>query len=190
MDYSEYLALTDALLADENRPAPYNKPDYLDYTRLNRSRMKRWDKQLQLSEALITELKNINAPQHWIIISEPWCGDAAHIVPFLVRMAGQSAHVTYDISLRDSPPFLIESYLTNGGRSIPKLIVRDQQEKDLFTWGPRPAPAQELMNKLKTDNADFETIKTTLQHWYNDDKGAFICAELTEQFRQLNTATV
>ena len=88
--------------------------------------------------------------------------------------------VTYELQLRDAEPFLINSYLTNGGKSIPKLIARNEDGTDLFTWGPRPAAAQALMDRLKKEGADFETIKTGLQNWYNADKGRSLQGELLQ----------
>lgn len=178
MQYPEYAALFDAIL---NRPAPqppYTDAAYLDYTRLNHSRMNRWWKTLQLDERLVAALRQLEAPQTWIIIAEPWCGDAAPSVPFLVRLAEQNPRIRYDIQLRDAEPFLINSYRTNGGKSIPKLIVRDAAGQDLFTWGPRPAGAQQLVDELNAAKADFETLKTQLQGWYNADKGRSLQDEL------------
>ncbi|MBL7737291.1 MAG: thioredoxin family protein [Chitinophagaceae bacterium] len=183
MDYIEYKRLFDAILESTNPAPPYDNDMYLDYTRLNRSRMKRWDKQLALDEELVSRLKKIDAPQHWIIITEPWCGDAAHLVPFLIRMAEQNEYISYDLQLRDSAPFLIERYLTAGAKSIPKLIVRNESGNDIFSWGPRPSGAQELMKKMQADNADFETIKIGLQNWYNADKGRALCREIIEYFK-------
>lgn len=182
MDYIEYKQLFEKILNDPRPAPPYDNEMYLDYTKLNRSRMKRWDKQLTLDEHLVSCLKKISSPQHWVIITEPWCGDAAHIVPFLIRMTAQNERITYELQLRDSEPFLIQNYLTAGAKSIPKLIVRDESGKDIFTWGPRPEGAQELMEKMKTDNADFETIKMLLQNWYNADKGRSVCREITEYY--------
>lgn len=178
MDYQQYHKLVEDILENKDPQPPYNDEAYMNYTKLNQARMKRWDKQLEGNAQLIGKLKALNKPQHWIIITEPWCGDAAHIVPFLVYLAGQSDHITYDLQLRDSEPFLIDAYLTGGSKSIPKLIVRDEEQNDIFTWGPRPQEAQSLMAKLKAENADFETIKTALQNWYNSDKGASLYGEL------------
>ncbi len=177
----------DEILDKPNPPSPYNDEMYLNYTKLNRSRMKRWDKQLVLGENILLCLKQVAQPQHWIVITEPWCGDAAHIVPFLIKMAEQNEYISYDIQLRDSEPFLIEKYLTDGSRSIPKLIVRDINGNDLFVWGPRPKDAQEIMNKMKALNADFETTKIALQNWYNEDKGQSICSELSRICEMRNT---
>lgn len=182
MNYTAYKQLFDEILDNPNPASPYNDAMYLDYTRLNRSRMKRWDKQLKLNEDLASLIKQIASPQHWIIITEPWCGDAAHSVPFLIRLAEQNDLISYDIQLRDREPFLIESYLTNGTKGIPKLIVRNESGDDIFNWGPRPKGAQELMDTMRAGNADFETIKIALQNWYNNDKGLSLCRELSEYF--------
>lgn len=182
MNYTAYKQLFDKILNDPNPPHPYDYANYVDYTRLNKSRTNRWDKQLSLDENLVSRIKQITSPQHWIIITEPWCGDAAHIVPFLIRLAEQNNLISYNIQLRDSEPFLIESYLTRGTKSIPKLIVRDENGNDLFQWGPRPKGAQELRDKMTADNADFETTKIALQNWYNQDKGVSLYKELAALF--------
>lgn len=180
MNYQQYQQLFDDILSSESLPYPYNDEMYLSYTKLNRSRMRRWDKQLVLGGRLVTKLKQIKLPQQWLIITEPWCGDAAHILPFVIQMVAQNDLLTYDIILRDSEPFLIESYLTNGTKSIPKLIIRDKAGEDLFTWGPRPTGAQELLTSLKAAGASFEVIKIALQNWYNQNKGVSLNNEIAD----------
>lgn len=180
MNYNDYKLLFDGILNNSNPVAPYNDEAYMNYVRLNKSRMSRWDKQTLADEHLLTRLKQINQAQHWIIITEPWCGDAAHIVPFLVKMAEQNEKISYDIQLRDSEPFLIENYLTNGTKSIPKFIVRDTKGNDLLVWGPRPKEAQKVMDNMKTQQVYMDTIKLALQNWYNEDKGKTLCGELAE----------
>jgi len=191
MTYELYHAHFEQILSAPTPPQPYDDPMYLDYTKLNRARMKRWDQQFKLSEELVETLKTIPEKMHWIIITEPWCGDAAHLVPCLVRMAQQNDLFTYEIQLRDQPPHLIEQYLTGGSRSIPKLVVRDENGKDLFTWGPRPAGAQALMEDLTRQKADFEKVKIALQEWYNKDKGQSVCKEiytiLSETFQPIKS---
>ncbi|MEI6945715.1 thioredoxin family protein [Paraflavisolibacter sp. H34] len=180
MDYKQFLQLFEDIFNSPAPSAPYDKPDYLQYTRLNHSRMKRWTKTLEPDPALLQALQRAGEKQHWIILVEPWCGDVAHTLPFLVKLAEQSPFVTYELQLRDSEPYLINSYLTNGGKSIPKLIARAEDGSDLFTWGPRPEAAQALMDRLKQEGADFETIKTELQNWYNADKGRSLQNELRQ----------
>lgn len=187
MTYQAYKDLFEEILSSKSPQPPYDQEDYMTYTKVNLARMKRWDKTMALDQELADEIKSLDQPQHWIIIVEPWCGDAAHILPFLVRLAQLNPLITYDLQLRDAEPFLINSYLTNGGKSIPKLIVRDHQGNDIFTWGPRPNGAQQLMEELKAANADFEMIKMELQQWYNTDKGQELFSELLGFFKPVNS---
>ena len=80
--------------------------------------------------------------------------------------------IDFKIELRDNGKNMIDSYLTNGGKSIPKLIVRNKNGKDLFTWGPRPAACQQIMIDFqKTDLPIIEKHKR-IQTWYRKDKCA------------------
>ncbi len=171
--------------ADE-QVAPYNNPDYFDYTKLNWSRMNRWLKTGILTDEIKQTMQEITSPQNWIVITEPWCGDAAHSVPFLEMISRLNPLITVSYELRDSEPFTINNYLTNGGKSIPKLIIRNTEGKDLATWGPRPADCQLVYDKLTADKADFETVKTELQVWYNADKGKSVQEELVALLKNID----
>lgn len=178
MDFANYLLIFEHIINNPEPPAPYNNPDYLNYARLNWSRQQRWFKTGVITPGMRDAMARITQPQHWVIITEPWCGDAAHNIPFLEMLAALNPLVTTEYQLRDAEPFLIQQYLTNGGKSIPKLISRDAEGKDLFTWGPRPEACQAVYDRLKAENADFETIKTEIQKWYNDDKGQSLQREM------------
>ena len=180
MNYADYKQLFDSILENPERSAPYTDEMYFNYTKLNRTRSKRWDKQELTNQKILSKIKLVTQPQHWIIITEPWCGDAAHIVPILVKMIEENELISYDIQLRDTEPFLIEKYLTNGTKSIPKLIVKDENGNDLLVWGPRPKGAQEVVNEMKAQSSDFEQTKIALQNWYNDNKGEEICNEISD----------
>ena len=180
MDFQQYLHTFEEILQAQTPPAPYDNEAYLEYAKLNWSRMNRWLKKGELSAELTETVKAISQPQQWIVITEPWCGDAAHSVPFIRLIAQQNDRILLDFELRDSEPFRINDYLTNGGKSIPKLIIRDAEGKDLATWGPRPKECQQLYDQLKAEGADFEAQKVALQNWYNADKGHSVQAELHE----------
>lgn len=180
MNFADYLSLFERLLHEKIHQAPYDNPVYLDYAKLNWSRMNRWLKKGELDDDLMRAVRTISTRQQWVVITEPWCGDAAHSIPFIHLAAAVNPLITVDYELRDSPPFRINEYLTNGSKSIPKLIIRDSQGNDLATWGPRPAGCQQLFDQLKTDGADFETQKVVLQQWYNADKGQSVQAELAQ----------
>lgn len=175
--WEEYLNKFEEVLAQETPQAPYDEPMYMDYFKLNRSRQNRWLKTAEINPELKKVVQTITDKQTWYLITEPWCGDAAHNVPFIYKMTELNPNISLKIIWRDTAPFMIEDYLTNGGKAIPKLIIRDENEKDLHIWGPRPKECQVLFEKLKEEAADFEKQKIELQNWYNKDKGVSIQKE-------------
>lgn len=179
MNVQTYSEMFDQILATSHTDAPYNDVHFLDYTKLNASRFSRWMKKGELLPEAKTIFESIQEPLNFIIITEHWCGDAAHVVPFIVQLAALNENITVDIELRDSEPFRIEQYLTNGGKSIPKLIVKNAEGEDVFVWGPRPEACQIVFNELKAKNAPFEEAKIALQNWYNTDKGVQIQQEIS-----------
>lgn len=178
MKFSAYEEVFQEILNSPAPQPPYDHAAYLDYAKLNWSRQQRWLKTGVLSNEVVAAVKTIAAPQQWIVLTEPWCGDAAHIVPFLQMIAALNPLISIDYQLRDSPPFLINSYLTGTSKSIPKLVIRDAAGADLAVWGPRPAGCQEVYNRLIAEKADFEQTKIALQKWYNEDKGKSLQEEL------------
>lgn len=178
MNYSDYLSLFDDILNGTNTHSPYDDPHYVEYTKLNHSRMHRWEKKGMLSPETISTVQSISIPQTWILITEPWCGDASHIVPFIAKMAELNPLITLQIQLRDSEDSEIDKYLTNGGKSIPKLIVRDEYGKDIFHWGPRPEPCQALFLKMKNEGIAPDEQKIALQNWYNRDESQTLQREV------------
>ena len=153
--------------------------NYQQYIPLNRSRFLRCVKQGLITQELTEVIRAINEKQDWVIITEPWCGDAAQIVPYLFKIAALNPLINVLVQLRDSHSE-IESYLSNGKMSIPKLIVRNKQGIDLFTWGPQPKALESLMINLVNDNLSKEALKVSEQKWYNDDKGRGLQDEILE----------
>jgi hypothetical protein len=178
MNYKDYQLLFSNILDGKITTNPYTDQHYLDYVKLNESRQNRWLKTGKLTTETQSTIQSIATEQHWLLITEPWCGDAAHSIPFIVKMAELNPLIRLTIQLRDSEQSEIDHYLTNGGKSIPILIVRDKEGKDLFFWGPRPTECQSLYLDLKTSNASFEEQKVTLQQWYNENKGSDLQQEI------------
>lgn len=185
MTWDEYLRYFKDILESASRKPPYDNEDYYQYTKLNKSRTNRWLKQNPLTEATTQFMSEVTMKQHWIVITEPWCGDAAHIVPVLYLMSELSDHIQFSIQLRDEGSE-IEQYLTNGTRSIPMLIVRDINGNDLFHWGPRSKQGTELYEKLKAKNAPFEEQKIALQEFYNRDEGKGVQDEVVAWLKELH----
>ncbi|MEY4973949.1 MAG: hypothetical protein RLZZ55_737 [Bacteroidota bacterium] len=179
MNYSAYMALTEQLVNEGRTSGPNQSEAYVYYTKLNLQRMNRLNKTITIP----TELSELIAQkaQHWtwLIITEPWCGDAAQCVPALEKLALCSSNIQTKYILRDENPEVMDAYLTNGGRSIPKLICLDEQLQEVFTWGPRPDVIQAVMNDLKANGVtEIAQIVEAIQKAYNDNKQAGIYEEL------------
>ena len=135
-------------------------------------------------ENIVKQLKTMKHKIYWLVLTEHWCGDAAHIVPFLHIMSELSPLIELEIQLRDTDSE-IDSYLTNGSKSVPVLIVRDEAGKDLFVWGPRPKACQAVFDSEKAAGAEMEDLKVALQNWYNHDKGNLIQVEILELLKKV-----
>ena len=179
MNWQEYTNYFTEILESTEYKEPYND-DFLNYTRLNQSRSNRWLKHGIISDALKNQIAKIQQKQTWILITEPWCGDASHCNPFIFKMSELNDLIELKIQLRDSDSE-IDNYLTNGGKSIPILIIRDELGNDLAVWGPRPKACQIVFDELKSREVDFITFKTELQNWYNKDQGH----EIQQEFETL-----
>ena len=74
---NDYLTLIEKLLSDNKTTGPNQSEFYVNYTKLNLQRMQRWLKTAQLSTETVDVISSIKTKQHWVILTEAWCGDAA-----------------------------------------------------------------------------------------------------------------
>lgn len=180
--YNDFLNLVDKKILEKASTGHEQNEMLTDFTKLNRARMKRLDKTQQLLPELIEAAKNIKTKQTWLVLTESWCGDAAQNVPVLKKIADENPMIDLRLVLRDDNDELMQKYLTNGGRSIPKLIaVSEDFENELFTWGPRSQAAQVVVKQLLEENGGFnDKVKEGIQVWYNGDKGISMQNEMLE----------
>lgn len=170
--YQEYKDLVKTLLADGKSTGPDQSDDLTNYSMLNDRRMKRLDKTIKITEETAQEVQKLNNVQTWLVLTEGWCGDAAQNLPVLHKMAELNENIHLKLVLRDENLELMDLFLTNGGRSIPKLIALDKDNNVIETWGPRPTIATKMVADYKTKNGALDAqFKQDLQVWYNKDKG-------------------
>ena len=164
------------------------KPDSLDekarkkfeIKRLNLQRSARIMKTYKVSNNLKEEIKKINEPQTWMVITENWCGDSAQNLPYLALMAEENPNINFRIILRDSNPDIMDQFLTNGTRSIPILVAFDTRGNELFRWGARPKVVQKLFLQWKAEGIVNPELYEKLHLWYSRNKGQAIESEFLE----------
>jgi hypothetical protein len=170
--YLEYKNLVKHLLAEGKSTGPNQSEALTNYSLLNDKRMKRLDKTIKLTETTQLEIAKVTQPQTWLVITEGWCGDAAQNLPVIDKMASLNSNIELKLVLRDENLALMDLFLTNGGRSIPKLIILDKDVNVINTWGPRPKVATKMVADYKAEHGALDaTFKQDLQVWYNKDKG-------------------
>lgn len=157
--------------------APYDK-----YIPINKQRVKRIRKRLlrdELNPELVEALRKQPAPRRMLVLNEFWCGDGAQILPVheaMTRVEGASLEVK--VLLRDEHLEVMDLFLTNGGRSIPKTVLLDESMNVLGTWGPRPEEAMALVKRIKSDPVIAHTYSEEVHKWYTQDNQQSIQAEL------------
>ena len=150
-----------------------------EYINLNQRRMYRVEKTYHVSDKILTQLKNLKHKTCWLVLTEHWCGDASQILPALHTIAELSeGKIEMKLVYRDQNPELMDAYLTDGSRSIPKLIQLDEQFNVTGIWGPRPTVAQKMVKQLKLNSATAATYANELHLWYAKDKQQSLEAEI------------
>lgn len=181
MAYSEFTEHVGKLVAQKQSSGDSQNEEYVHYTLLNYQRMRRWDKKTSLGDSELSTLKNLEEPRIWLVLTESWCGDAAPVLPILQAFAQATPMLELRIALRDMNPELMDRFLTDNARSIPKLLVLNpENEMEVeATWGPRPQAARELVLDYKERFGKLDAeFRETLQKWYNQDKGNEIRKEV------------
>ena len=175
ISYTSYRKLISDLIASGKSSGPIQSEDLLNYSKLNDRRMTRLDKTIQLSHETLLALKKNDKPITWLVLTEGWCGDAAQTLPVINKIADESDLITLKIIFRDEHEELMSHFLTNGGKSIPKLLVLNSENNVLNTWGPRPNIATKMVQDYKNTHGQLDAaFKQELQVWYNKDKGVNI----------------
>ena len=179
--YQEYRSLVSALILEGKSTGNIQSDDLLHYSELNESRMNRLEKTIKITDEVLVQINQLETKVTWLVIAEGWCGDAAQILPIIYKMAELSENIDLKIVLRDENEALMNDFLTNGGKAIPKLIILDEENEVIGDFGPRPEPARKLITDYKAINGVVdEPIKIELQKWYLQDKGVSIQNEIMQ----------
>ena len=179
LDFQSYVSLIGKLYAEGKTTGNEQSEDMLHYTELNLHRMRRVEKTFSGTEELINAIENYPTPLTFLVLTEGWCGDSAQIVPALNEICKLSnPKFILKLCLRDENPEIMDQFLTNGARAIPKLIALNPVGEIAFIWGPRPKTAQDLVITLKGNPETAATFKEELHKWYAKDRSKSIMAEI------------
>jgi hypothetical protein len=188
--YTAYRNQIKTLLKEGKSTGKEQSEALTHYSELNEARMNRLEKTVKISTEIIQKLNQLNGDYIWLVISEGWCGDAAQILPVIYKMAELSERIDLKIVFRDENEDLMNLFLSNGTKSIPKLIILDKNTLEVLSdFGPRPIGAKQLILDYKAKHGIVdETAKTNLQLWYLHDKGLSIQKEIMDLMLKIDLA--
>ena len=171
--YVNYRKIVSDLLKEGKSTGQEQSEDLTHYSTLNETRMNRLDKTIKIDATVAEQLKGLQNEYTWLVLAEGWCGDAAQILPIINKMALETDKIDLRIVFRDENDDLMNHFLTNKGKAIPKLIIIDKATSEVIAhWGPRPKGATALIADYKNEHGVVdETAKAELQLWYLHDKG-------------------
>ncbi|BAO54682.1 thioredoxin family protein [Nonlabens marinus] len=186
MSYLQYRTFVESHAINHTNSGDEQTPALAQYTALNHQRMKRQDKVMRLKEESLNFLASLQRKLIFLCITETWCGDAAQTMPMINKIA-VAGGVEFRIVLRDENLDLMDRFLTNGARSVAKVILLDAETHEaVASWGPRPTAATPLVAEEKrAKGALSPEFKQQLQTWYNKDKGEETERDIITLLKQL-----
>ena len=184
MSYDEYIIMLDNLVLEGKTTGPNQSVAYAAHTKMAAQRIRKWGKIFKLNEAELSTLGKLKADGEnlgWLMIVEAWCGDVGQNLAPLKKIADASG-IELRLVLRDDNLELMDSFLTNGGRSIPKLIAIDLGEfSSVWDWGPRPEVLQEwYLDKKKASGFNYETVSEEMHLWYAKNRHSELVDEMVK----------
>ncbi len=127
----------------------------------------------------LNKLQNLNI----LVLTEIKCPDSVTVLPVVQKWIQSSNNIKMRILERDENLDIMDNYLTNGGRAIPKLIFYDRTFHEVGSWGPRPAVIQAFYEKhrqhIKAGKIDKTEVHKKMRQMYAKERGRSIIMEIS-----------
>lgn len=160
---------------------------YLETVRRNEDLWRGIHDRVRLPDGIVEEVRALPGTWRLLALSEDWCGDAANILPVISRLADRLPNVELRVLPRDENPDIMDAHLTNGtSRSIPIVMLLDEDCRERAWWGPRPGKLQKWVMEegIKMDPGP---RYARVRRFYARDKGKAILSELVGLMRSAAT---
>jgi len=188
LTYAQYLQrMQDFIEKAGSHPGDDETKKRVEFTKLNFHRSQRIGRTYEVSPSLCGLLAKIKTQQLWMVLTEVWCGDSSQSLPLIAKYAECNKNITLRILPRDENPDIMDHYLTDGTRSIPILVIFNEDGEEIIRWGPRPKEAVELFSQLQAKGLEKEEIIKQIQLWYGRDRGKTIVKEFTALFGNITS---
>lgn len=158
-------------------------PEYLETVRKNEDLWRGVHDRVRLPGDIVEAARSLSGTWHLLALSEDWCGDAVNILPVVSRFVDELPNVDLRVVARDENLDIMDAHLTNGrSRSIPVVILYDEDFVERAWWGPRPSKLQEW---VMTEGMKMEPGPryARTRRFYARDKGRAIVTEILDLLR-------
>lgn len=181
ISFDEYFKRTEEITNKNEADLTEEEAKMLEYYKLGVQRMSRMLKVYKPSEEQLQKLAEKNFKGKLLIITEGWCGDAGQTVPAVSLFFEGKNEVR--VIYRDENPDLIDQFLTDGTRSIPIVVILNENDEVIAHWGPRPAYGIELLKKYKADPENYtkDQFYNDIQVYYAKNRGKDAIDEILEK---------
>ncbi|MFS0784630.1 thioredoxin family protein [Bacillus sp. 1P06AnD] len=128
----------------------FTQQEYIDYMQANKENLLSIKERFSLhSPDKVKQLKGEKL--HALILTADWCGDAMVNLPIFMAIA-EAADLKSTYLIRDENLDLMDQYLTNGtARSIPIIVLADEEGNEVAKWGPRAKSVQEKVTAYSAE---------------------------------------
>jgi Thioredoxin len=151
---------------------------FVDAAQQNRQLWTTVYKLARVPESFVARVRALPAPLHLLVLNEDWCGDSVNTLPAIAKLASLVPEkLDLRVLGRDANADLMDSHLTGTSRSIPVVIVLDDDYVERGWWGPRPKELQSwaIGPGKVLDKAD---RYREIRRWYARDRGLTTLEEL------------
>jgi hypothetical protein len=132
--------------------------------------------------ALVRAVEETAARWHLLILAEDWCGDAVNTLPYFGALGERADNVEVRVLARDQNLQIMDAHLTNGARSIPVVIILDENFLQRARWAPRPDALQRWFNAVGRGLQKDERYRE-MRRWYARDRGRTSLCEVADLIR-------
>jgi hypothetical protein len=129
----------------------------------------------EISPELVERLKRVSSGLRILIVTEDWCADSVHSVPYIARLA---ARVRIDLRIVDrtiGKP-VMSRYRTPDGRGATPVVVLIRNDRDSGAWVERPAALQAWFVAMRSQHDSQRLARK--EEWYTRDRGDSTLAEI------------
>jgi len=149
------------------------------YSKYNLERQELVERKWEMSAEFRQAVIQVSGPLDLLFITDDWCIDSAYSLPMLKSISEMRDDVSLRILMKDDNLDILDLFLTNGTRSIPKLVGLDFSGEVQFVWGPQPEEIRLIRKQLIDSEAEGRIVSGTTIEWYADEGWIPVDTELT-----------